>query len=542
MKATKDKGGMAVRLSFYGAAHEVTGSCYYLEACGKKILIDCGLQQGRDEKENQSFPFITTEIDMVLLTHAHIDHSGRLPLLAALGFSGKIYATGATCDLCSIMLRDSAHIQEQESQWQSRKSKRANADMQPPLYTIKDAEQILQHFFPCTYQNIMEIAPGISIRFIDIGHLLGSAAIEIWLEENGVKKKLVFSGDIGNLNQPLVKDPELISEADYVITESTYGDRNHEIQGDYTKSLAQIIESTLAKGGNVVIPSFAVGRTQELLYFIREIYEQHLIKTTPSFPVYVDSPLAIEATNIYREDYSGYYDSEAMALLRRGIHPLSFPNLHTSVTAEESKAINSSDVPCVIIASSGMCEAGRVRHHLKHNLWRAKSTILFVGYQAQGTLGRILKDGAKKVKLFGEEIAVKANIDTFTGISAHADKNGIMRWLHGFTKKPTRVFVVHGEETVVDEFTAFLGQEGFTASAANYKGTFDLARDEWIQMGISAAELEKITEKTKGSAVYMRLYAAGKRLLEVVEQNRNGANKDLAKLADQINALSDKWG
>ncbi len=368
-----------MELSFLGATHEVTGSCHYLEACGKKILIDCGMQQGPDEYEHQELPVAPGIIDYVLLTHAHIDHSGRLPLLAKLGFRGQVFATDATCDLCSIMLRDSAHIQEFEAEWRNRKGKRAGREEIEPLYVMADAEQVIDQLVPCRYNDSIEICEGIRVRFIDVGHLLGSASIEVWVEENGVSRKIVFSGDIGNLKQPLIKDPSYISEADYIVMESTYGGRFHQRPPDYCSSLADIIQRTFDRGGNVVIPSFAVGRTQEMLYFLREIKARRLVKGHDHFPVYVDSPLANEATTIFNKNRIDCFDEEAMELVQQGINPIWFPDLNISVTSDDSKAINFNDAPKVIISASGMCEAGRIKHHLEHNLWREESTVVFVG-------------------------------------------------------------------------------------------------------------------------------------------------------------------
>ena len=372
-----------MKLGFVGADHEVTGSCHYLEACGKQILIDCGMEQGKDIYVNQDIPVPINQIDYVLLTHAHIDHSGRLPLLYKNGFKGSIISTFATSDLCSIMLRDSAHIQEFEAEWRNRKARRAGSEEYVPLYTTEDALGAISLFHPCDYEQTIELSEGINIRFRDVGHLLGSASIEIWITENGISKKLVFSGDIGNINQPLIKDPQTTSSADYVIMESTYGDRLHKTPPDYAVELANVINRTLRRGGNLVIPAFAVGRTQEMLYFIREIKERKLVEF--DFPVYVDSPLAIEATSIFNKNFQSCFDEEAMALIQSGISPIRFPNLHLAISSDESKAINFDSTPKVIISASGMCEAGRIKHHLKHNLWRPECTVLFVGLWNTGT-------------------------------------------------------------------------------------------------------------------------------------------------------------
>ena len=357
-----------MKLTFLGAAHEVTGSCFYLEAAGKRILIDCGMQQGIDEFEVQDVPIRPQDIDFVLLTHAHIDHSGLLPLIRKKGFNGNIYATEATCDLCNIMLRDSAHIQEFEAEWRNRKAKRAGKAEFIPLYTMEDAEITVDKLVPLKYDERIEICEGIQVRFVDVGHLLGSASIEIWINEGEISKKIVFSGDIGNDNQPLLKDRKYIDDADYVVMESTYGTRSHSENVDYISELAAVIQRTLDRGGNVIIPSFAVGRTQEILYFIRKIKEQKLIRNHDNFPVYMDSPLAIEATHIFNDNITDCYDEEALELVRQGINPIYFDDLHTILSSDDSKLINTDFTPKVIISSSGMCDAGRIKHHLKHNL------------------------------------------------------------------------------------------------------------------------------------------------------------------------------
>ncbi len=531
-----------MKLTFIGATHEVTGSCYYLEACGKHILIDCGLEQGKDVYENQEIPVASAEIDAVLLTHAHMDHAGKLPLLYAQGFRGKIHATGATSDLCDIMLRDSAHIQMSEAEWRNRKGKRKGENTFLPLYTMEDAYGAIRSFVPHDYNEKAELFEGIRFRFVDVGHLLGSASIEVWTTEEGVTKKIVFSGDIGNINQPLIKDPSYIREADYVVMESTYGDRNHGKRPDYIGELTEVLQTTFDRGGNVIIPSFAVGRTQVLLYFIRKIKADNLVTGHGNFKVYVDSPLANEATQIFHENRIGYFDRESMELISKGINPLTFPGLITSVTTEESKAINFDDDCKVIISASGMCDAGRIRHHLKHNLWRGESTVLFVGYQSVGSLGRIILDGAKEVKLFGEWIQVNANIRKLDGVSGHADRDGLLTWINHFEKKPQRVFVVHGEASVCDLFTETLRNEyGFNAVAPYSGEVYDLLNNVCLVKGKAIDVQDTVDRKKEVSSVYERLVNAGKRLMAVIQHNKGGANKDLAKFTDQINALSDKW-
>lgn len=531
-----------MNLTFIGAAHEVTGSCHCLQVCGKTILVDYGMEQGTNAFENAPLPVEPAFIDYVFLTHAHVDHSGMLPELYAKGFRGQIFMTDATADLCSIMLRDCAHIQMQEAEWKNRKAKRrADVPLTEPVYTMEDADGTIKLIVPCHYDRIIEVCDGIKIRFTDIGHLLGSASIEVWIEENGLKKKIVFSGDVGNTRQPLIKDPIKTAEADYVVVESTYGDRLHTVERpDYVKELTDILQETFDKGGNVVIPSFAVGRTQELLYFLRQIKNDGLVKGHERFPVYVDSPLAVEATGIFHKNVYNCFDEEAMTLIKQGINILSFPGLNLSITSEESKAINFDEEPKVIISASGMCEAGRIRHHLKHNLWRKECTVLFVGYQAVGTLGRSIVDGAAQVKLFGEPIEIRASVKKLAGLSGHADKDGLLDWLSGFEKKPERVFVVHGEESVCDSFKECLMTEHGLSAYAPYSGTrFNLATNE-VEYEALPIRLEKKKARA-ASDVFQRLLAAGQRLLAVIQHNEGGTNKDLAKFADQINSLCDKW-
>ena len=531
-----------MKLVFIGADHEVTGSCHYLEVGGKHILVDYGMEQGANAFENSELPVSEALIDYVLLTHAHVDHSGMLPLLVARGFRGQILATEATVDLCSIMLRDCAHIQMQEAEWKNRKAKRsASTPLVEPLYTMEDADGAIRKLVPCDYNSIIELCDGVKIRFTDIGHLLGSASIEVWATEGDVTKKIVFSGDIGNKNQPLIKDPAYTKDADYVVMESTYGDRYHEeVAQDSVRELANIIQETFDHGGNVVIPSFAVGRTQEILYFIRKIKLAGMVMGHGDFPVYVDSPLAVEATGIFHKNEIDCFDEEAMELVKKGINPISFPGLKLAITSEESKYINFDETPKVIISASGMCEAGRIRHHLKHNLWRRECTILFVGYQAVGTLGRVIVEGVDEVKLFGEPVKVEASIKQLTGLSGHADKSGLIEWITAFEEKPRKVFVVHGEDSVCKNFVETLQVEYGIKAYAPYSGTeFNLLTNK-LEYEAEPIPIAKKTTKAK-SDVFSRLWAAGQRLLAVIQKNEGGANKDLAKFADQINSLCDKW-
>lgn len=532
-----------MQITFLGATHEVTGSCTLLEAAGKRFLVDCGMQQGPDTYENQDIPVLPADIDFVLLTHAHIDHSGNLPLLYARGFRGPVYATNATKDLCDIMLKDSAHIQMFEAEWRNRKGRRSGREEYVPAYTMDDALGVISQLAGCEYGEVMQIAEGIKVRFIDAGHLLGSSSIEIWLREDGEEKKIVFSGDVGNTDQPIIKDPQYIHEADYVVIESTYGDRTHEKVEDYAQMLAEVIQETFDRGGNVVIPSFAVGRTQEMLYFIREIKERKLVQGHGDFEVYVDSPLAVEATSIFQRHHQECYDEIAQAIVNEGFNPISFPGLKLSVTSDDSKAINMKENCKVILSASGMCDAGRIKHHLKHNLWRKECTVLFVGYQAVGTLGRILVDGVDTVKLFGEEIMVQADIRVLPGISGHADREGLMRWLKAYEPTLKMVFVNHGEDSVCQVFADRIRNELGYDTLAPFSGTiYDLKGNRCL-LETRGIPVKRPASKaaSRASTVYDRLVAAGQRLMTVIRHNEGGANKDLAKFTGQINSLCDKW-
>ena len=533
-----------MKLTFIGADHEVTGSCHLVEACGKNILVDCGMEQGPDLYENQEIPVASGDIDYILLTHAHIDHSGKIPMLCKQGFHGEIVTTFATSDLCNIMLRDSAHIQEFEAEWRNRKARRSGGPEYEPLYTMADADAAIKLLATCDYDQRITLCDGIDIRFTDVGHLLGSAAIEMWITEGDISKKIVFSGDVGNLDQPIIKDPKKVTEADYILIESTYGDRVHgDVRPDYVGEFTRILKETFDRGGNVVVPSFAVGRTQELLYFIREIKEKNLLPDYPNFEVYVDSPLAIEATNVFNKNVKSCFDEDALAIIEKGINPLVFPGLKTTITSDESRMINFDTKPKVILSASGMCEAGRIRHHLKHNLWKKESTICFVGYQAVGTLGRKLIEGAECVKLFGETVEVNAKIESLKGISGHADRNGLLDWLSGFENTPQHVFVVHGEDQVTDTFAEAITEKfGWPAMAPYSGGCVDLATGEILSVGIKEPKkaVEKPAQIRKQNAFY-RVVAAAKRLLDVVYKNEGLANKELMKFENQINNLADKW-
>ena len=537
-------GGMHMKIEFLGAAHEVTGSCHYLEFADKHVLVDCGMEQGPDLYVNQEIPVNASTIDYVFVTHAHIDHSGLLPMLYNHGFRGQIFTTTATHQLCEIMLKDSAHIQMFEAEWKNRKAKRAGKPEVVPLYDMNDAMGVLGHFVSCDYHSVINVCEGLKVRFVDAGHLLGSSSIEMWISENtgeGMEeRKIVFSGDIGPGNRPLIKDPEYLTSADYVVMESTYGDRTHETPPDYAVELARVIRDTFTRGGNLVIPAFSVGRTQEMLYFIRRIKTENLLPEFQNFEVYVDSPLAVEATTIFGKNVQDCFDDTALALVQQGINPIGFPGLRMAITSDESKMINFNDKPKVILSASGMCEAGRIRHHLKHNLWRKDSTILFVGYQVPGTLGNALLNGAKEVKLFGETIEVQAKIENLPGISGHADVNQLTKWVSMFDPKPKRVFIVHGEDKVTEQFAAHIHEElGLEAYAPFSGDAFDLLTGACVAQGSREAVEKKSTRAVNN--IFTRLVAAGERLMTVIRKCEGMPNRELGKFADQINELCNKW-
>ena len=443
-----------MKITFLGATKIVTGSNFLVEAAGKKFLVDCGLYQGKAELEEQNyreFDYNPAEIDFMLLTHAHIDHSGRIPKLYNDGFKGPIYAHKATCDLCQIMLPDSGHIQEMEAEWKNKKRIRKGQPTRGPLYTAEDALKCMEIFVPVKYDEIIQVSENIYVRFNDAGHMLGSSTIEIWAKEDGKETKAVFSGDLGNNDIPLLSEPTMIDNCDYLVMESTYGSRLHIRNDQKAELFLKIVSETIDNGGTVVIPSFAVGRTQEILYEINKIKENRHdeeflreYRTLMKVPVYVDSPLAISATQVFKENMD-LFEDEVKEEMERGNNPLEFPGLKFTQTADESKALNESNEPSIIISASGMCDVGRIKHHLKHNIWNPKSTILFVGYQAPGTLGRSIVDGAKKVKIFGEEFSVKARIEYIEGYSGHADQEWLLNFVYSFIKKPKHIFLVHGE-------------------------------------------------------------------------------------------------
>ena len=473
-----------MKITFLGATKIVTGSNFLVEAAGKKFLVDCGLYQGKAELEEQNyreFDYNPAEIDFMLLTHAHIDHSGRIPKLYNDGFKGPIYAHKATCDLCQIMLPDSGHIQEMEAEWKNKKRIRKGQPTRGPLYTAEDALKCMEIFVPVKYDEIIQVSENIYVRFNDAGHMLGSSTIEIWAKEDGKETKAVFTGDLGNNDIPLLSEPTMIDNCDYLVMESTYGSRLHIRNDQKAELFLKIVSETIDNGGTVVIPSFAVGRTQEILYEINKIKENkhdeeflREYRTLMKVPVYVDSPLAISATQVFKENMD-LFEDEVKEEMERGNNPLEFPGLKFTQTADESKALNESDEPSIIISASGMCDVGRIKHHLKHNIWNPKSTILFVGYQAPGTLGYEIVNGAKKVTIFGEEFAVNARIEYIEGYSGHADQEWLMNFVYSFYNKPKHIFLVHGEEESQEVLrNKILENTGIGVTIPEYGETYQL--------------------------------------------------------------------
>ncbi len=531
-----------MKLQMIGAAGEVTGSCTLLEIGERYYLVDCGMEQGIDVFQNVPLPIAARQIEAVFLTHAHIDHSGMLPKLYKDGFRGIIYATEATAKLADIMLRDSAHIQMSEAMWKNRKAQRAGEEPSEPTYDMADAEGAIRLFRGIPYGKQIPVSADMDLRFTDIGHLLGSAAIELWLREGEIRRKIVFSGDVGNIRQPIIKDPSPVAETDDLVLESTYGNRLHDVPEDTVGELASKIERTLARGGDVIIPSFAVGRTQELLYAIRQIKGEKKIAHW-NFPVYVDSPLAVEATKIFQNCDPSCFDEETRSLLEQGIDPLQFEGLRLSVTVEDSKAINENTEPKVILSASGMCEAGRIRHHLKHSLWKRENLILFVGYQAEGSLGRSLLEGAEHVRLFGEDIVVRAEIASLRGTSGHADRDGLIRWLQGFERKPRTVYLNHGSEESIASLADALRERGYAVETP-YSGTeYDLVSGAMTAYAEKKPVDRSAAAKTamRKNSVWRDLVAAAEALLALTKRRDAAPNKDNAKLTAQIRALINKW-
>ena len=540
-----------MKITFLGAAKTVTGSNFLVEAAGKKFLVDCGMYQGKitEELEN-SDPFIydVSQIDFMLLTHAHIDHSGRIPKLYNDGYRNPVYATKATCDLCEIMLPDSGHIQEVEIEWKNRKRMREGLDPLPPLYTAEDAYKTLEIFRPVQYDDIVEIDDNISVRFNDAGHMLGSAIIEIWVTEDGKTTKAVFTGDLGNNDLPLLDSPTMISNADYLIMESTYGSRLHMRNDDKAKMFLDIVAETLEKGGKVVIPSFAVGRTQEILYEIdklkedlgqdEEFYKKY--ERIMNVPVYVDSPLAISATEVFKKN-TELFEEEIQEKIKRGDNPLEFRELHFTQTAEESKALNMDTSPAIILSASGMCEVGRIKHHLKHNLWDPNNTILFVGYQAPGTLGRSIVDGATKVKIFGEEIAVNARVEYIEGYSGHADQTWLLNFVYSFTNPPKHIFLVHGEEEGQEILKQKIEETSeCKVSIPNFGDSFELGADGPTLLA-ETEEIENFRKEFKRLDLIERIEELKENISDIenviMQQNMDTNDNELRSLEDRVKEI-----
>ena len=540
-----------MKITFLGATRTVTGSNFLVEAAGKKFLVDCGMWQGKAEIEAQNeeaFEFDTSEIDFMLLTHAHIDHSGRIPKLYKEGYRNKIYAHKATCDLCTLMLPDSGHIQEMENQWKNKKRKRKGEPEKEPMYTAEEALKSLEIFEPVQYDQIIEITPEIHVRFNDAGHMLGSSIIELWVKEGDKETKTVFTGDLGNNDIPLLDSPTMIEDADFLVMESTYGSRLHLRNDEKAKLFLNIVSETLDNGGTVVIPSFAVGRTQEILYEINKIKDEteddeefaKKYKTLMKASVYVDSPLAISATEVFREN-TNLFEPEIQKEIMKGENPLEFPGLQFTRTADESKALNEDPRPSIIISASGMCEVGRIKHHLKHNLWNPKSTILFVGYQAPGTLGYNIVNGAKKVKIFGEEIAVNARIEYIEGYSGHADQEGLMNFIYSFINKPKNIFLVHGEADSQDIFKEKVETEtGIPVIIPEFGETYEVSIDKPIEMthkierkisNTLKAEIIERLEKLKGEMKDMDTY------VRQDVTNENLRDEDIFRINEKIKDL-----
>ena len=499
-----------MKITFLGATRTVTGSNFLVEGAGKKFLVDCGMWQGKAEQEmenSQEFEFNPLEIDFMLLTHAHIDHSGRIPKLYKEGYRNKVYAQKATCDLCALMLPDSGHIQETEAEWKNKKRKRKGEEPIEPIYTAELAAKSLEIFEPVQYDQIIEITPEIHVRFNDAGHMLGSSIIEVWIKEGEKETKTVFTGDIGNNDIPLLSPPTMIEDTDFLVMESTYGSRLHMRNDEKAEIFLDVVSETLDNGGTVVIPSFAVGRTQEILYEINKLKDEHedeefrrKYRTLMRAPVYVDSPLAISATEVFREN-TELFDEETKEEIMRGDNPLEFPGLQFTRTADESKALNEDQTPSIIISASGMCEVGRIKHHLKHNLWNPNSTILFVGYQAPGTLGYSIVNGAKTVKIFGEEIAVNARIEYIEGYSGHADQELLMNCIYSYIKKPKHIFLVHGEPESQDVLADKIEEETkIGVTIPEFGETYEL-NDEIVM----THKIERRVNKTIKSEILQRL-------------------------------------
>ncbi len=534
-----------MKLTFLGAAGMVTGSCTLLEHNDSKILIDCGMFQGRDHELVQTLPCDAADIDVVLLTHSHIDHSGHIPMLTKNGFKGVIYATSATRRLAELLLMDSAHIQQTELNWKNKKLIRAGKKPQEPLYDEMDVKETMKLFTSADYRETVSIADGISVCFYDAGHLLGSSIVCVELiDEDSKKRRLVFSGDLGNDSRPLLCDPDHVTDADCVIMESTYGGRIHEGLDNTKEELARLVKETYSRGGKVIIPAFAVGRTQELLYHLRELYDEGAFKGYERCPVFVDSPLAVEATKLFEEYADSYFDEETRSVLRRGDDPITFDQLTLSVTTAQSREINGYKGSCIIISASGMCDAGRIKHHLKYNLFNSNNTVVFAGYQAEGTLGRRLLEGARKVNIFGETVSVKAKITKISGISAHADQKALVKWISNFAPTPSNVFLNHGDSDATGALSALVQKEiGVKPFLPVVGDSFELDFSGASQRKESE-KVEPLTEvvdytdvKITAESALLKLYAVAGKLHSLTELDPKGEQPDIEKAAKKIDEL-----
>lgn len=529
-----------MKIQFCGASTGVTGSCHLITTENHKVLLDCGQFQGGKAQEAlnyEDFPFDPAEIDYVILSHAHIDHCGRIPLLIKRGFKGSIYCTDATADLLDVMLKDSGYIHEKEAEWKNKKNERAGRPKVEPLYTFNDAVDSLTYVKPVLYDQLIELNEEMKIVFNDAGHILGSAITELWVTENDNVSKIVFSGDLGVMERPILRNPTIIKKADYVIMETTYGNRVHPENSMNVKALMDIIRDTAAKGGTTVIPSFAVGRTQELIYELNRVYETDngYRQAFENIMVYVDSPMATTATEVFKRN-AQVFDNETKEYIAKGDNPLDFKNLRFTRTSQESIWLNTNPEPKVIISASGMCDAGRIRHHLKHNLWNRKSSIVFVGYQAEGTLGRMILDGAKEVTLFGEKVQVNAKIYNLEGFSGHADKNGLLAWLKGFQKEPKHIFLVHGEPEAKEAFVETVEKElGYHPIVVKGNSEYVLEKDEIVSM--DQAMEEEVDEEMLGS-LRTNLFDIHRRIEDILYNTKLAVGEDMSpKELTEINNM-----
>ena len=517
-----------MKIQFCGASDGVTGSCHLIRTEKHQILLDCGQFQGgkvEEQKNFEEFPFDPTEIDCMILSHAHIDHCGRIPLLVKRGFKGDIYCTDATADLLEVMLKDSGYIHEKEAEWKNKKNQRAGRPLVEPLYTFNDAMDSLKYVKPVLYDQLIEINEDMKIVFNDAGHILGSAITEIWVSEGEEVSKIVFTGDLGVMERPILRNPVKIKKADYVIMETTYGNRLHPSNSLNVKELMDIIRKTAKRGGTTVIPSFAVGRTQELIYELNRVYDSdsEYRKDFEDLMVYIDSPMATTATEVFKRN-AQVFDEETKEFITRGDNPLDFKNLQFTRSSQESMMLNANNKPKVIISASGMCEAGRIRHHLKHNLWDARNSIIFVGYQAEGTLGRMLVEGAKEITLFNEKVECKAEIHNLEGFSGHADRYGLIDWLKGLEKQPKQIFLVHGEMDAKEEFAKTVKEEvGFDTVVVKGNSEYELIRDEMITT--KAAAEKEIDEGTINNTT-SNIFSVHRRIEDILYNARQALNDE----------------